>query len=213
MPLYVMRLFPIYENVHHIAAYGTAIPLQGKPTNQSSTHGPTYGFTGTSDKAVDGDTNGDYFHAFCTHTSNTEIGNPWWVVDIEETYCVDRVVIYNRVDCCGDRLDGAIIRVGSNSVHTNNPECASRVSSTEDTRVIEIECNLSGQYLSVELPQNGLLTLCEVEAYTGYNCTEYPAHSRYNNHLQDNNLIETYPSAYKASHSTETALIRVKMTF
>ncbi|XP_072042502.1 uncharacterized protein [Amphiura filiformis] len=146
---------------------GSAIPLQGKPTSQSSTHDPS---RSTSDKAVDGDTNGDYFSDSCTHTSSTETGNPWWVVDIEETYCVGRVVIYNRVDCCGDRLDGAIIRVGSNSVHTNNPECASRVSSTEDTRVIEIECNLSGQYLSVELTQNVQLQLCEVEAYTGHTC-------------------------------------------
>ncbi|XP_072030516.1 uncharacterized protein [Amphiura filiformis] len=39
---------------------------------------------------------------------------------------------------------------------------------------------------------------------------EYPAVSRFNNHLQDNNLTETYQSAYKASHSTETALLRVK---
>ena len=30
------------------------------------------------------------------------------------------------------------------------------------------------------------------------------------NHLQVNNFTETYQSAYKSSHSTETALLRVK---
>ena len=39
---------------------------------------------------------------------------------------------------------------------------------------------------------------------------EYPAVSRFNNHLQENNLTETYQSAYKVSHSTETALLKVK---
>jgi hypothetical protein len=39
---------------------------------------------------------------------------------------------------------------------------------------------------------------------------EYPAISRFNKHLQDNNLTEIYQSAYKPSHSTETALLRVK---
>jgi len=39
---------------------------------------------------------------------------------------------------------------------------------------------------------------------------EYPAVSRFNKHLHQNNLTETFQSAYKSSHSTETALLRVK---
>ena len=39
---------------------------------------------------------------------------------------------------------------------------------------------------------------------------EYPAVSRLKNYLQVNNFTETYQSAYKSSHSTETALLRVK---
>ena len=39
---------------------------------------------------------------------------------------------------------------------------------------------------------------------------EYPAVSRFKTHLQINNLTETYQSAYKTAHSTETALLRVK---
>jgi hypothetical protein len=39
---------------------------------------------------------------------------------------------------------------------------------------------------------------------------EYPAISRFNDHLQYNNLTEEFQSAYKAAHSTETALLRVK---
>jgi hypothetical protein len=39
---------------------------------------------------------------------------------------------------------------------------------------------------------------------------EYPAVSRFNAHLQANSLSDTFQSAYKTSHSTETALLRVK---
>ena len=42
------------------------IPLIGQPSNQSSTHdGPR---SGTADKAVDGDTDGNYYQDSCTHT-------------------------------------------------------------------------------------------------------------------------------------------------
>ena len=39
---------------------------------------------------------------------------------------------------------------------------------------------------------------------------EYPAVSRLNGHLDSNNLTDEFQSAYKAAHSTETALLRVK---
>lgn len=39
---------------------------------------------------------------------------------------------------------------------------------------------------------------------------EYPAISRFNSHLHNNNLSEIFQSAYKPSHSTETALLKVK---
>ena len=39
---------------------------------------------------------------------------------------------------------------------------------------------------------------------------EYPVVSRLKQHLQENNLTEIHQSAYKCSHSTETALLKVK---
>ena len=46
-----------------------AIPLIGKPTNQSSTHVSDSTATSTSDKAVDGNTDGNYFDDSCIHTA------------------------------------------------------------------------------------------------------------------------------------------------
>ena len=74
-----------------------------KPTNQSSTFS-TY----NSSKAVDGGTNTQVAH--CTQTLVTT--NPWWRVDLGREEPVAEVRILNRGDCCGERLNGAEIRVG-----------------------------------------------------------------------------------------------------
>ena len=58
--------------------------------------------------AVDGDRGTDI--SKCTHTK--EEHTPWWRVDLGRLQPVAEVNIVNRGDCCGDRLDGAEIRVG-----------------------------------------------------------------------------------------------------
>ncbi|XP_072014305.1 pentraxin fusion protein-like [Amphiura filiformis] len=136
------------------------ISLIGKPTSQSS----TLDAMSNSDHAVDGNTNGYYFRGSCTHTARSNVGNPWWAVDMQKDECVGKVVLYNRVDCCADRLRGAIVRVGSNTEYGQNAECQRRVNASKAAKRIEIECNLSGQYISVELPKWNFLTLCEVKA-------------------------------------------------
>jgi len=37
--------------------------------------------------------------------------NPWWTVDLESEYMVKEVHVYNRRDCCFDRLNGALIEL------------------------------------------------------------------------------------------------------
>ena len=48
--------------------------------------------------------NTDHYFRTCTHTGG---GPGWWRVDLDRLYKIFKVVIYNRVDCCGERLDGA----------------------------------------------------------------------------------------------------------
>ena len=79
----------------------------GKPAVQSST-----GWGGVSSRGVDGYTDGKYGKRKCTHTKNS--GDPWWKVDLGDFYRVEKVVLWNRQDCCGDRLSGVRIEVDSN---------------------------------------------------------------------------------------------------
>ncbi|XP_072047541.1 uncharacterized protein [Amphiura filiformis] len=138
------------------------IPLFGEHSSQSS-----IGFGGTPALAVDGNTDGDYFHGSCTHTVDGN-NSAWWAVDMQQLYCVGRVVIYNRNDCfmseCyGDRLDGAIIRAGNDSNTLNNPVFG-RVDATAGD-VIQLTCGLVGRFISVHNNQD--IHICELKAYAG----------------------------------------------
>ncbi len=88
----------------------------------------------------------------------------WWWVDMGNTYCVGKVVIFNRVDCCKYRLTGAVVRIGFGI--NNNTICGTVTSSMiAGSRMLEVTCALQGRYISIHLPKKKDLTLCEVEAY------------------------------------------------
>lgn len=69
-----------------------------------------------ADCAIDGIKYAPGPASFCTHT-NSEM-NPWWRLDLLDSYYISMVVITNRADCCPERLDGAEIRIG-NSLENN----------------------------------------------------------------------------------------------
>ncbi|XP_033101528.1 pentraxin fusion protein-like, partial [Anneissia japonica] len=93
----------------------------------------------------------------------------WWMVDLGNTYSIQYVRIYNRADCCRERLNGATIRVGDDAAGMlTNTQCGEAIADAETRAgsVIDRQCDpaLDGRYVSVSLPNN-YLTLCEVEVW------------------------------------------------
>jgi len=94
----------------------------GKPAYQIST-----GWDGVAARAVDGNRNGQYWDLSCQHTLANE--NPWWVVDLQDTYDIAKVTLVNRGDCCREfklssLLDCAVMQPFSLSImqfYTNYP--------------------------------------------------------------------------------------------
>ncbi|XP_043100896.1 fucolectin-like [Puntigrus tetrazona] len=82
------------EREVNVATWGTA--------NQS-----TLAYNWSASNALDG------LSSTCTHTQTQT--DPWWMLDLMKTYSVNRVTITNRLSCCGDRINGAEIRIGNNS--------------------------------------------------------------------------------------------------
>jgi hypothetical protein len=75
-----------------------------KPASQSTeTHG------GKPNRAVDGNTSGNWGHNSCTHTARQQ--NSWWQVELGAKYKIEKVMVWNRSDCCGNRLNQATVMV------------------------------------------------------------------------------------------------------
>lgn len=70
---------------------GTNNIAPGKKASQSS-----LGFEGVPERAVDGNTDGDYTKNSTTHT-DTET-NPWWELDLGAEGSIDAIVIWNRAE-------------------------------------------------------------------------------------------------------------------
>jgi len=66
--------------------------------SQSST-----GFGGIASFAIDGNTSGQFSDLTVTHT-DTGDQIPWWTLTLNETQIVESIRIWNRVDCCSERL-------------------------------------------------------------------------------------------------------------
>ena len=59
---------------------------------------------GAAARAIDGETNGNYPSGSVTHTP--AITDPWWEVDLQFEQPIDQITIWNRTDCCQERLEG-----------------------------------------------------------------------------------------------------------
>eukprot|EP00058_Branchiostoma_floridae_P002515 XP_002588003.1 hypothetical protein BRAFLDRAFT_125400 [Branchiostoma floridae] len=125
---------------------------------------------GAAARAVDGNTDSNYGGGSCTHTNNE--ANPSWRVDLGMTYAIDRVVIYNRRDCCGDRLNNFNIHIGDNPSVLENPKCGGN---HQAGNVITVSCSeMQGRYVFIRLPGSSrALTLCEVQVYPCFDCVVF----------------------------------------
>ncbi|XP_077196910.1 uncharacterized protein LOC143838891 [Paroedura picta] len=154
-PLLLLAILPelLAERAVNVAIQGNAL--------QSSTFSPL----GIASNAIDGIIRGEFSDGSCAHTD--EETNPWWIVDLKSEYQVIRVSISNRVDCCAYRLDGAEIRIGNSpeAGGTLNPRCAVIESlGLGETQSFYCE-NRQGRYVTVNQPNGGILTLCEVQVF------------------------------------------------
>jgi hypothetical protein len=84
---------------------GSGEELQKSATaRQSSTHEG-----GEAVKAIDGNTEQDFTMGSVSHTNEEK--DPWFVVDLGGEKDISTINVFNRGDCCGDRLKGATVEI------------------------------------------------------------------------------------------------------
>lgn len=135
----------------------------GKATQSS-----TYNELGGPSNAIDGNPDGTYANGSVTHTM-PEAG-AWWQVDLGDNVPIDTVTLYNRTDCCGDRLADFWIMVSPTPFPTSGTPAqiaaspgvvATRVASTNGQNVAWAPGG-SHRYVRVQLAGSNPLSLAEV---------------------------------------------------
>jgi hypothetical protein len=97
------RILQLAEVEVFAADSGEALHTKGT-ASQSST-----AFEGDAARAIDGNTNARYQEGSVSHTGTQAA--PWWEVDLGNAFSIGLVRIWNRGDCCGDRLQGGRLTI------------------------------------------------------------------------------------------------------
>ena len=139
----------------------------GRTATQSSTSAGA-----SASRAVDGNTNGNFASNSVSHTNLDH--QAWWQVDLGSVQQIGTVRLWNRTDCCEERLGNfyvfvsdtafsstdlatTISQAGVSSYYTSGPVGAGT----------EIPIYRSGRYVRVQLAGDNYLHLAEVEVYGG----------------------------------------------
>jgi hypothetical protein len=148
----------------------------GKPANQSST-----ALEAGATRAVDGNRDGSFVNGSVTHT-NLE-SHPFWEVDLGAVVPIDLIRLFNRIDCCRDRLRNVFVFVSTLPFPHSDPgdtlqdqgvqfsviwgdagDPLPPHGSKSNIHTIRFPERIFGRYVRVQLAGAGILSLAEVEA-------------------------------------------------
>ena len=80
---------------------GKNIARTGKATQSS------VGYNSPAAKAIDGNRNGTFASCSCTNSERAA----WWELDLGGEFPIDSIAVWNRTDCCPERLDQLSIQI------------------------------------------------------------------------------------------------------
>ena len=115
---------------------------------------------GAAGRAIDGNTDGQWDGDSVTHTDGE---NSWWEVDLRESYFISSLKLWNRMDCCRERLSGFTVQVfdkDRNLVFQGGPYDARQAENFTIENV-----NAVGQFVRISMPGRHL-SLSEVEIFS-----------------------------------------------
>lgn len=144
---------------------GDAINLaENQPVTQSSISAG-----GEAARAVDGNTDGNFWSTFSVASTGWE-QSPWWQVDLGAVEQIDMLEIWNRTDCCQGSLSNYSIFIKdtpftSDNYFTslNDPSVTVFTQTGQASFPTELTIDASGRYVRVQLAGADLLYLAEVK--------------------------------------------------
>ncbi|MGB0991898.1 MAG: discoidin domain-containing protein [Akkermansiaceae bacterium] len=136
---------------------------QGGVTASQSTDGAG----STADRAIDGDTNGQWLGNSVTHTDPNDLA-PYWQVDLGSSQSINDIVLYNRTDCCAGRLSNFTVLAGNDATFGSSLYSSGNIATQPATPFTLSGIGVTAQYVRVRLDGLGdtneqILSLAEVE--------------------------------------------------
>ncbi|MBB5855546.1 GDSL-type esterase/lipase family protein [Amycolatopsis umgeniensis] len=150
-----------------------AVALAGRPNlalgalaRQSSD-----AFGSPASRAVDGDTNGVYANNSITHTGSDR--HAWWQADLGGAAAIDTLELWNRTDCCAERLTGFRVFVSPEPLdpavppeeQAKRPGVWSSHHSGPAGALTILKPGTTGRYVLVQLDGTGNLSLAELRVF------------------------------------------------
>ncbi|WP_317197644.1 carbohydrate-binding protein [Neotamlana laminarinivorans] len=133
----------------------TNLALEGT-AEQSST-----GYGGVASRAIDGNTSGVWNQNSVTHSATNEYQS-WWQVRLANDTNIEEIVIWNRTNCCMDRLsnfDVFVYNVAGNQVYKTT------ITETPTPSVTINTGGVFGNRVRVKLKDSQPLSLAEVQVF------------------------------------------------
>ncbi len=135
-----------------------------KSASQSSTQ-----LNASASRAIDGNTNGDFWGANSVTYTNWE-ANPWLQIDLGSVHNIEQINVWNRTDCCQSNLSNYHILISNNPFTSNNLN--NSINQNGVTNIVQsiaagtpstLPANVTGRYIRIQLAATGILAVAELE--------------------------------------------------
>ncbi len=136
------------------AAEGYAVnvaPIYGTATQSSTSSG------GVPGRAIDGNANGTWGNGSVSHTADA--AGSFWRVDLGSTLPLEYVQLFNRVDCCWDRLSNFRVSVLDDAMAEVYGQDFTGTVDRFFGQAISVPQGTEGRYVQVQL--DGIVSLAE----------------------------------------------------
>ena len=133
------------------------VALTGTATQISTSSG------GVASRAIDGNTDGNYHRGSVSHTSDTN--DPWWNLVLNDVYTIQSIIVYNRIDCCSDRIRNFILIIYNGGTETYNSTGIIDTNVESSSYTFTLSPAVYGDQVRIILPSSGIISLAEVEIY------------------------------------------------
>ena len=157
---HVVRVGNLDVRFDNVAPLGTAT----QSSNLAS------GFSVDAPNALDGDMTGTEASGAMAHTALE--ANAWWELDLVTLHAIDSIRLWNRTDCCADRLSDFYVLVSDEPfVSASLPAARAQAGVTEHyvgaavNGQIEIPVARTGRFIRVQRAGTAYLNLAEVQVF------------------------------------------------